>query len=1344
MLRFIASLIAGLLLTTGVALAQPAPGPGPVSSPWVVNGAQIYYNGGCALVPLSATGGCQGSGSMNVQNLYAAGVKVTGINYGSNVATALAQPLNGTGALVATNSATINNATISSPNISNANLNTPSYLNLINATNLPISAIASLGTGIPAALAANENGSGALVGSSAPSIANLTVTGSLTATGLIANSALVNSSTTVNGQSCTLGSTCSITAAATSIAIGTTTIITGTSKGLLYDNAGAVGNLATANSGVAVTDGSGNPSISTTLPSGLAMGTPSSIDLTHATNLPISAIQSLGTGVPTALTANVTGTGGIALSNGPTLTSPVFSSISNGGTISVPSGTDTLVARATTDTLTNKTLSGSNNTLSNIGNASLVNSSVTIGSTSVSLGGTAATVAGLTLTSPTFSSGMTGSGVVSINVSIATFTTDTAGFSLRNTSKTASQIYSPQVPAGYYYADVTRSVLDFESGSTVTNGNAYGAYVYQAVAQGSGATSKNAVGYFGVGVVAIDSGAIWGVNYALNDNTSNGLATLSGRKLIGGEFDFQVNGASIIEGMSMRIQGAGTPSSANAFQVSQTSGATAKWTYAYISDDGAASTGLNIGALASSGTSISGQPNYFSYFNSSGTEYNIKVQSVLAAVNFTSSEFTDGIAIGTANSNPFISIAGSSTNANLNLYAKGTGQIIAKTDILVQGNVLSSGILKVGAYGSDTNSGYSIEAFPTTASSASAPAFNFNDQATAGFSFSDTLTHFAMTVAGNSPSTGTGSYEGFLVYQYCVNRDATAYCTGGQEQAIAIAGSTNRGNYTGNNPYVKIPTGMTGLNSVVGEETDVENHSSVVAKEGIRIADLGGDADACTGDICAIIDAVRQSSAAGFKYGLRFNGDTDGDDTTFPIQAGGTFWKATTTSRQLYAGIDWGHLLGGFSSGAAFILPNNTFIAAENTGATAIFQLIGSNANVVCLACSGQTVDVGTVSSPSILQMQNNTLISAVNSTNTGTVGLIKADASNNVVIGSSGTSLVSIPVSIQVTAGISAAPATGAATIAAVSTNSTAYISVQSLNAQQSGFIFYGTSAATEFGLVRNSATDFSIYDYNQSASVFDDSAGNVTIGIVGKKITANAVIELPNNASLESLNAAGNADVPLVFLGGDNNEYIGYGGTQVLFGGNVTTGSVLSVYGTWASQPSDVIFGDTTNGTDVIIYRPTGSRDLRIDTATSGDIVKFSQAGLLQLYKYGAGTLTTDASGNVTASSDARLKDVTGLYTRGIADLAAMDSAVMYRWKTEVANGVDAQYAGWTAQGVAKGIPEAVGTGPDGYLTLAERPILAATVNGLLDLDARERALQAANDNLRAEFDAYRAAHP
>jgi hypothetical protein len=70
-----------------------------------------------------------------------------------------------------------------------------------------------------------------------------------------------------------------------------------------------------------------------------------------------------------------------------TLTSPVIGSIVNTGTLTLPTSTDTLVGRATTDTLTNKTISGSNNTLSNIGNSSLTNSAITLAGTAVSLGG---------------------------------------------------------------------------------------------------------------------------------------------------------------------------------------------------------------------------------------------------------------------------------------------------------------------------------------------------------------------------------------------------------------------------------------------------------------------------------------------------------------------------------------------------------------------------------------------------------------------------------------------------------------------------------------------------------------------------------------------------------------------------------------------------------------------------------------------------------------------------------------------------------------------------------------------------------------------------------------------
>ncbi|MCF1492506.1 hypothetical protein GOZ83_05300 [Agrobacterium vitis] len=241
----------------------------------------------------------------------------------------------------------------------------------------------------------------------------------------------------------------------------------------------------------------------------------------------------------------------------------------------------------------------------------------------------------------------------------------------------ATDIYSPQVPAGYYYADGIRSVMEVSDDSTVTHTSAFGAYYINKSVQGStGGAEANAVGYFSLGIAAVNNSATWGLNTALNDNTVNGLATLVGRKLIGWEGDFQVNGASIIQGAALIIQGDGTPAGANGITFSHQVSTTARWQRAFVTGDGSCSVAaMVIGANAVSGANVRSQSILFNYFNASGVEYQQKMLAINGGFNFTTSELADGIYLASGAANPTIGVTGSSASANLNLRAAGTGYV---------------------------------------------------------------------------------------------------------------------------------------------------------------------------------------------------------------------------------------------------------------------------------------------------------------------------------------------------------------------------------------------------------------------------------------------------------------------------------------------------------------------------------------------------------------------------------------------------------------------------------------------------------------------------------------------
>lgn len=132
--------------------------------------------------------------------------------------------------------------------------------------------------------------------------------------GTVANAGLTNSATTVNGQTCTLGSTCTVTAAAGSVTVGTTTIASGTSTRILYDNAGVLGEYTISGSGTVVAMNNA-PSITgpTFLTSITATGLVKNADLATMVTNTVKGNATSGTASPTDLPVGTCSTAASAL-----------------------------------------------------------------------------------------------------------------------------------------------------------------------------------------------------------------------------------------------------------------------------------------------------------------------------------------------------------------------------------------------------------------------------------------------------------------------------------------------------------------------------------------------------------------------------------------------------------------------------------------------------------------------------------------------------------------------------------------------------------------------------------------------------------------------------------------------------------------------------------------------------------------------------------------------------------------------------------------------------------------------------------------------------------------------
>jgi hypothetical protein len=145
-------------------------------------------------------------------------------------------------------------------------------------------------------------------------------------------------------------------------------------------------------------------------------------------------------------------------------------------------------------------------------------------------------------------------------------------------------------------------------------------------------------------------------------------------------------------------------------------------------------------------------------------------------------------------------------------------------------------------------------------------------------------------------------------------------------------------------------------------------------------------------------------------------------------------------------------------------------------------------------------------------------------------------------------------------------------------------------------------------------------------------------------------------------------------------------------------------------------------------------GSGDLNL--VSGGGTVSFAGTAGVTAGSFSAITAIQAKLGGVitlTGTSDARLKNIQGSFNRGLEAIMAL-SPQLYRWNEEgqkiTGFPADLTQAGFIAQNVQAAIPEAIGhethDGVD-YLTLADRPIVAALVNAVKEQQQEIEQLKA-----------------
>jgi hypothetical protein len=169
-------------------------------------------------------------------------------------------------------------------------------------------------------------------------------------------------------------------------------------------------------------------------------------------------------------------------------------------------------------------------------------------------------------------------------------------------------------------------------------------------------------------------------------------------------------------------------------------------------------------------------------------------------------------------------------------------------------------------------------------------------------------------------------------------------------------------------------------------------------------------------------------------------------------------------------------------------------------------------------------------------------------------------------------------------------------------------------------------------------------------------------------------------------------------------------------------------------SSTNTEALIDSWSATSEPLMLRSNGTTGRVVIHTNGAERVRVSSTGSVQFNSYGAGTLTTDASGNITATSDERMKNISKFYTTGLSALKNI-KPITYKWKDETQLDTANFYTGFSAQNIHNNIPEAAGHMANGDLTVQDRPIMATMINAINELNEKIIALEARITSLEAK---------